>query len=56
MLFESLNQGLVKLIPKNTTRDTVGRWRPINLLNFSYKIMAKEMALKIRLVAQKVVR
>lgn len=41
---ESLNQGLIKIIPKNTTKDSVGGWRPITLLSISYKIMAKDFS------------
>jgi hypothetical protein len=55
MLIESLNQGLITLIPKNVARDTIGGWRPITLLNVAYKIMAKVVALWIHLVVLKVV-
>lgn len=40
-----INQGIIKLIPKNSLKDTIGGWRPITLLSFAYKIMAKEMDL-----------
>jgi len=55
VLTESLNQGLIGLIPNNTARDTIGGWKSITLLNVAHKIMAKEMALCIHLVARKVV-
>nr|KUM49997.1 hypothetical protein ABT39_MTgene3225 [Picea glauca] len=29
-LSEFLNQGLIKLIPKNAARDTIGGWRPMH--------------------------
>lgn len=55
-LSEFLNQGLIKLIPKNFTNDTIGGWRPITLLSVAYKIMAKAMPRRMRVVAQNVVR
>jgi hypothetical protein len=47
--------GLIKLIPKNVARDSIGRWHPITLLSVAYKIMAKAMALQVRDVAWKIV-
>lgn len=55
-LSQFLNQGLINLIPKNASRDTIGGWRPITLLSVAYKIIAKAMAMRIRAVARSVVR
>lgn len=49
-LFMFLNQGFIKLIPKNVARYTNEGWRPTSLRNLAYKIMAKEVAMKIHLV------
>ena len=46
-LSESFNQGLIKLIPKNTLRDFIGGWRLITLLSIAYKIMAKDLAKRV---------
>jgi hypothetical protein len=54
-LFEFLNQGMVRLIPKNVARNSIGGWWPITFLIVAYKIMAKALALRIRLVARYVV-
>jgi hypothetical protein len=54
-LFKYLNQELIKLIPKNAAANTIMGWQPITLLGVAYKIMAIEVALRICLVAQKVV-
>ena len=54
-LFELLNQGLKKLIPNNYRRDTIGGLNPITLLDFSYKSIAKDLVVRVRDVAKKVV-
>lgn len=55
-LTKTLNQGLINLMPKNVARDTLGGWHPITPLTVSYKIMAKEIVLRVREVARKIVR
>jgi len=54
-LSESLNQGPIKLIPKNTVMDSIGGWWPITLLRIGYKIIAKDLAKRVRDVARKIV-
>lgn len=54
-LTKPLNRGLIKLIPKNSTRNSIRGWRPITLLNVSYKTLAKAVDLHICVVAKKVV-
>jgi hypothetical protein len=46
-LSESFNQGLIKLIPKNTLRYFIGGWWLITLLIIAYKIMAKDLAMRV---------
>lgn len=53
---ESFNQGFLKQIPKNASRDSIGGWRPITLLRIAYKILPKAIALRIRNVARNIVR
>ena len=47
---------MIKLIPKNAARDSIGGRRPITLLSVTYKIMVKAVALRVRDVARKIVR
>ena len=42
-----INKGNIKLIPKVGDREHICYWRPITLLNVSYKIIAKALSLKI---------
>lgn len=46
-LSEFPNQGLIKIILKNCTRDTISGCHPITLLDLSYKIMEKSLAIKV---------
>ena len=44
-----INKGNVKFIPKaSDLEDIYINWRPITLLNVSYKVIAKALALKIQ--------
>lgn len=52
----NINKGLVKLLPKGKNEDIVAGWRPITLLNTSYKIIAKALATRIRPIVKKIVR
>jgi hypothetical protein len=45
---EFQNQGLLKPIPKDSVKDSIRGWQPINLLKVSYKILAKVLALGIK--------
>ena len=42
-----INKGNIKFIPKARDSEDICNWRPITLLNVSYKIIAKEISLKI---------
>ena len=46
-LGSDVNRGIIKLLPKIRDRSLVKNWRPITLLNFSYKITAKLLARRI---------
>lgn len=43
VLPEGLNFGVVKLLDKGGNKKSIGNWRPISLLNVSYKIKASRM-------------
>jgi len=47
-ILESLNQELINIIPKNTTRYSIGGWRMITLLSVPYKIVAKDLSRRVR--------
>lgn len=47
-LGDIINCGNVKLIPKEGDPKCITNWRPITLLNVSYKLIAKALALKLR--------
>lgn len=49
------NRGLIKLLPKGKNTDYIYDWCPITLLNTSYKIIAKTLANRIKLVAMMIV-
>ncbi|GLJ32624.1 hypothetical protein SUGI_0656220 [Cryptomeria japonica] len=46
-LGENINKGVIKLLPKGGDKTLVKNWRPITLLNISYKITAKVLARRI---------
>ena len=52
----TINGGIIRFIPKGKKEDTISAWRPITLLNTSYKIIAKALAIRIKLVVQEIVR
>ena len=54
-LSETLNQSLIKLIPKNGACDSIGGWCPISFLCVAYNIMAKDSATRLHEVASYVV-
>ena len=51
----SLNQGPIKLITNNASRDTIGGWRPIIILSISYKIMDKALPSQMQRVSSQIV-
>lgn len=52
-LGELINKGIIKLLPKEGDKSLIKNWRPITLLNVSYKILAKVLALRIENVLPK---
>jgi hypothetical protein len=46
-LGQDINRGIIKLLPKEGDKTFIRNWRPITLLNVSYKILAKVMALRL---------
>lgn len=42
-LYPDFNEGVLKLIPKKSDRCCIQNWRPIVMLNTSYKIIVKLM-------------
>ena len=46
-LGNSINMGIIKLIPKDGDKSLIKNWRPITLLNVSYKILAKALASRL---------
>jgi hypothetical protein len=51
----SLNFGIIMLLPKKAEAVKIQEFRPICLLNMSFKIFTKVLTNRINLVAQKVV-
>lgn len=43
-LGKNINKGIIKLLPKEGDKTLIRNWRPITLLNVSYKILAKVLA------------
>ena len=56
LLLHSLNFGIITLLPKQKEARQIQQYRPICLLNVSFKIFTKVMTNRIALVAQKVIR
>lgn len=52
-LGEFINKGIVKLIPKEGDKVLIKNWRPITLLNVSYKILAKALATRLEKILRK---
>ncbi|KAH9312921.1 hypothetical protein KI387_027956 [Taxus chinensis] len=51
-----INKGNIKFIPKVGNPELITNWQPITLLNVSYKIMAKALALWVASLLPKIVR
>lgn len=47
-LGQLINKGNIKFIPKVGDPEDICNWRPITLLNVSYKIIDKALTLKVR--------
>jgi hypothetical protein len=52
---ERLNHGVISLIPKVPDADVIQKFRPICLLNVSYKILTKNLAIRLGLIIHKVI-
>jgi hypothetical protein len=52
---ERLNHGVISLIPKVPDADVIQKFRPICLLNVSYKILMKILAIRLGLIIHKVI-
>jgi hypothetical protein len=52
---ERLNYGVISLIPKVPDADVIQKFRPICLLNVSYKILTKFLAIRLGLIIHKVI-
>jgi hypothetical protein len=52
---ERLNHGIISLIPKLPDADVIQKFRPICLLNVSYKILTKILAVRLGLIIHKVI-
>ncbi|KAL3682458.1 hypothetical protein R1sor_000480 [Riccia sorocarpa] len=48
-------QGVIELLPKGGDKKALGNWRPISLMNISYKIVAKILANRVRVHLPKLV-
>jgi hypothetical protein len=42
-----VNKGLITMLFKATDKDNLSNWRPITLLNASYKIFAKVLQVRL---------
>ncbi|GLJ49275.1 hypothetical protein SUGI_1041170 [Cryptomeria japonica] len=54
-LGRNINRGIIKLIPKEGDKALIKNWRPITLLNVSYKILAKILALRLQDILPKII-
>ncbi|KAL3695088.1 hypothetical protein R1sor_008739 [Riccia sorocarpa] len=52
---QCFKEGLLFLIPKTLDPDKLSQWRPITLLNITYKVFAKLVAIRLALVLQSIV-
>ncbi|KAL3675490.1 hypothetical protein R1sor_025438 [Riccia sorocarpa] len=48
-------QSLIKLLPKSGEKKMLNNWRPISLMNLSYKIISKILAVRVRSVLPQLV-
>ncbi|XP_059064589.1 uncharacterized protein LOC131856711 [Cryptomeria japonica] len=54
-LSSEINRGNIKLLPKDGDKTFIRNWRPITLLNVSYKILAKILAIRLVHILPKIV-
>ena len=54
-LGDKINQGLIKILPKDGDKLQVKNWRPITILNISYKVIAKLLANRIAKVLDSII-
>jgi hypothetical protein len=50
-----MNHGLITLLPKGGDTEALGNWRPITLLNVSYKILAKALQRRLQFLLPNVI-
>jgi hypothetical protein len=51
----NINSGLIKLLHKGGDKALIKGWRPITLLNVSYKFLAKILASQVAPILQKII-
>ena len=51
-----INKGNIKFIPKASDPEDICNWRLVTLLNVSYKIIAKDLSLKIHHLIPQIIR
>jgi hypothetical protein len=49
-LTPKLKEGLIKIIPKKVDKRRLKDWWPLTMLNLAYKLLAKLLALRLRIV------
>ncbi|XP_059067540.1 uncharacterized protein LOC131858343 [Cryptomeria japonica] len=54
-LSSKINRGIIMLLPKDGDKTLIRNWRPITLLNVSYKILAKILAIRLVHILTKIV-
>jgi hypothetical protein len=50
-----VNEGLIVLLHKGGPRDSLNNWRPITLLNVSYKLFAKALQKRLQPILMEVI-
>jgi hypothetical protein len=54
-LTNGVMEGLIILLSKSGIRESLNNWRPITLLNVSYKILAKALQMRLQSVLMEVI-
>lgn len=52
---DGVTQGMIALLHKGGSRETLTNWRPITLLNTEYKIFAKALQLRLQPVLMDII-
>ncbi|KAL3677972.1 hypothetical protein R1sor_020928 [Riccia sorocarpa] len=47
-LIQGTRTAVIKLVPKNDNKESLGNWRPLSLMSITYKIIAKIIAERIK--------